>query len=229
MGTYVIAGSSGTVAGVLAKTLAGQGHRLITVSRREALPESAKHLQIRQYTRSELPECNEPVDGLVYFPGTIRLKPFHRITADEFLEDLHINTLGAIELVQHFLPGLQKSGKASVVFISSVAAQTGMPFHSSVSLAKGALEGLAKALAAEYAPHIRFNVVAPSLMDTTMGEKFLNTADKRENARKRNPMKHIGEPKDLSAVIQFLLSRDSGWMTGQTIAVDGGMGALRLI
>lgn len=229
MKTYILAGASGTVAKVVATHLNDLGHRVITISRGEALPESAQHINVTSYRQTELPEWKEPIDGLVYFPGTIRLKPFHRISTEEFLEDFQINTVGAIEMIRHFLPALQQSGNASIVLVSSVAARLGMPFHASVSTSKGALESLAIALAAEYTPTIRVNVVAPSLMDTAMGEKFLNTEEKRENARKRNPMKHIGTPENLSDAIAFLLTENSAWMTGQVLAVDGGMKSIRLL
>jgi NAD(P)-dependent dehydrogenase (short-subunit alcohol dehydrogenase family) len=109
-----------------------------------------------------------------------------------------------------------------------VAANTGMPFHSSIAMAKAAIEGLTKSLAAELAPAIRVNCIAPALTNTSLGEKFLNTPEKIEASQKRNPLKKIGEPIDLANAIEFLLSEKSNWITGQVIAVDGGMNTLKL-
>jgi NAD(P)-dependent dehydrogenase (short-subunit alcohol dehydrogenase family) len=133
-----------------------------------------------------------------------------------------------VAFIQKYLPNLKTSPNASIVLISSVAANTGMPFHSSIAMAKAAIEGLTKSLAAELAPAIRVNCIAPSLTNTSLGEKFLNTPEKIEASQKRNPLKKIGEPIDLANAIEFLLSEKSNWITGQVIAVDGGMNTLKL-
>jgi NAD(P)-dependent dehydrogenase (short-subunit alcohol dehydrogenase family) len=104
-----------------------------------------------------------------------------------------------------------------------------MPFHSSVALSKGALEGVARALAAEWAPTIRVNVIAPSLTDTPLAEKLLSSDEKRTAAASRNPLKKVGLPTELADAVTFLLNPSSAWITGHILPVDGGMGALRMM
>jgi len=182
---------------------------------------------IERYSQGFFPVLDQPLDGLVYFPGTINLKPFSRLTPADFTRDYEINALGAAMLIQHYLTNLKKNEHASVVLISSVAASLGLPFHGSISMAKAALEGLTRALGAEFAPTIRVNCIAPSMVDTPLASKFVDTPEKREQLTKRNPMRKIGTPADIASMITFLLNDDSQWMTGQVLNVDGGMGALK--
>ncbi len=227
MSTYLLAGAGSAMAQATASNLIAQGHRVIGLSRSETQGFSEFHT-VTSYGFGSYPVLSEPIDGLVYFPGTINLKPFHRYTPLEFSNDMEINTLGAAACIQAYLGNLKQSSQASVVLFSTVAVQAGMPFHASIAMAKGALEALVRSLAAEYAPQIRFNCIAPSLTQTPLGEKFLNTPEKMEGAQKRNPLKKVGTPGELSDAIEFLLTPKSAWITGQVLAVDGGMGALRV-
>jgi len=166
--------------------------------------------------------------GVVYAVGSINLKPFNRLTTDDFLDDYKLNVLGAARIIQHALKPIKSAGGSSIVLISSVAAKTGMPYHASVAAAKGAVEGMAISLAAELASQkIRVNVVAPSLTHTPMADKLLNSAEKQESSAKRHPLGRYGQPEDISQLIAFLLSDESSWMTGQAIGLDGGMGNLK--
>ncbi|MFM2231091.1 MAG: hypothetical protein RL607_2349 [Bacteroidota bacterium] len=166
------------------------------------------------------------IHGLVYLPGSINLRPFKGLKPEAFESDLQLNFMGFVKVLQALLPQLTAAPQSSVVAYSSVAASMGMPFHTSVAAAKGAIEGFAKAFAAEYAPKIRMNVIAPSLTDTPLADKFLNTEEKKEKAALRNPMKKVGTPKDIAQMTAFLLSEQSNWITGQVFAVDGGMSTL---
>ena len=168
------------------------------------------------------------IDGLVYCPGTINLKPFHRFSVEDFQRDYEVNVLGAVKVLQACLKGLKKSESASVVLFSTVAVQVGLGFHASISSAKGAVEGLAKSLAAEWAPNkIRVNVVAPSLTDTPLASALLGNEDKKEASNKRHPLGRYGQPEDIAGAAVFLLSKDASWMTGQVLHLDGGMSSVK--
>lgn len=175
---------------------------------------------------SSLPEV---IHGLVYLPGTINLKPFHRLKLQDFQDDLNINLLGAIKITQALINNLKKAEPASLVYVSTVATKLGMPFHSSVAVSKSAIEGLAKSIAAEYAPKIRANVVAPSLTDTPLAERLLSTDEKRAASDQRHPLKRVGKTEDISNAIYYFLSDDSSWVTGQVLGVDGGMGSVKIV
>jgi NAD(P)-dependent dehydrogenase (short-subunit alcohol dehydrogenase family) len=170
----------------------------------------------------------ETIDGVVYCPGSINLKPFARIKPEDFVQDYQLQVVGAIKIIQAILPKLKVSTHASIVLFSTVAVQTGLNFHSQVAASKGAIEGLTKALAAEFAPTIRVNCIAPSLTNTPLAGTLLNTPEKIEANAQRHPLKKIGQPADIANMVEFLLSDKSSWVTGQVLHIDGGMGALRV-
>ena len=179
-------------------------------------------------TSDKLDTTNLPsiIDGLVYCPGSINLRPFRGLKPEAFEADLQINFIGLVKVIQAVLPNLVASEQSSIVLFSSVAASMGMPFHTSVSASKGAIEGFAKALAAEYAPKIRVNVIAPSLTDTPLSDKFLSSEEKREKSALRHPLKRFGTAEDIAQMASFLLSDKSSWISGQIFHVDGGMSTL---
>jgi NAD(P)-dependent dehydrogenase (short-subunit alcohol dehydrogenase family) len=176
----------------------------------------------------ELPGLPEIIDGVVYCPGTINLKPFHRISIADFKQEMEVNFYGAIRLLQACLKGLKKSSTPSVVLYSTVAVQTGMGFHAGIASAKGAVEGLTRSLAAEWAPNkIRVNAIAPSLTETPLASALLSTPEKKEASDKRHPLGRVGRPEDIAEATVFLLSEKSSWMTGQILHLDGGMSHLK--
>ena len=168
----------------------------------------------------------EVIDGIVYCPGSINLRPFRGLKLETFESDMQINFFSMVRVVQSILPQLSASKQSSIVLFSSIAASMGMPFHTSVAAAKGAIEGFAKALAAEYAPKIRVNVIAPSLTNTPLADKFLNNETKQEKSAERHPLKRFGQPEDLAKMACFLLGENSSWISGQILHVDGGMSTL---
>ena len=174
----------------------------------------------------ELPDLDDKPDAIIYFPGTINLKPFRTIKPEEFKNDWEINFLGAIKVIQKYAPLLSASENASIVLFSTVAVQTGMPFHTSISAAKGAIEGLTRSLAAEFAPKIRVNCIAPSLTDTPLANRLIENEIKLKSAEDRHPMKKIGNPDDFASMVHWLISENAKFMTGQVITIDGGIGTL---
>ena len=168
----------------------------------------------------------EELHGFAYCPGSINLKPFKMMSLDTFQDDMQLNFFSLVKVVKTIIPKMTEG--ASMVFFSTVAVGTGMPFHTSVAAAKGAVEGFAKSMAAEYAPRIRVNVVAPSLVDTSLAKRLLSNDRKREMMNERHPLKRVGEAEDIANIAVFLLSDNSTWMTGQIVGVDGGMSTLNV-
>lgn len=168
----------------------------------------------------------DEIHGFVYLPGSINLRPFKGLSVEAFKQDLEINLISLIKVLKTVMPKLIAADNSSIVLMSTVAVQRGMPFHSSVSASKGAIEGLTKSLAAEYAPKIRVNAVAPSIVDTPLANRFLNNDLKIEKSAQKHPMKRVGNSADIAETINFLLSEKSSWMTGQIIGVDGGTSTL---
>ena len=162
----------------------------------------------------------EKLDGFVYCPGSINLRPFKGLSTEAFEKDFQINVTGAINSLKNVLGQLSASGNASVVFFSTVAVQTGMPFHSSVAASKGAIEGLTRSLAAEFA-------LAPSIVNTPLASKFLNNDTKIEKANDRHPLGRIGNAREIAQATSFLLGKESSWMTGRVLQLDGGIGNLK--
>ncbi len=167
------------------------------------------------------------IDGFVYCPGSINLAPLRGIKPDVLREDFELNVVAGLRSFQAALPGLKQSGSGSAVFFSSVAVTQGLPMHTSVAAAKGAVEGLVRCWAAELAPRVRVNAVAPSLTDTPLAAKFLSSDEKRKAMGTRHPLGRVGTVDDIAAAALFLLSDESSWVTGQILGVDGGMSALR--
>lgn len=231
MGTYAIAGGTKGIGAAIAIQLMQEGHEVIVLAKEAPVQSELQSAQFIAWdaTSATLPAIEAgTLHGVVYCPGTIRLKPFHRITAAEYDEDWKINALGAALFLQATHKALIASGHSSAVLFSTVAVQQGMAFHASIAMAKGAVEGLSRSIAAEWAPHVRVNAIAPSLTQTPLAEKLLSTPEKIEAGNKRHPLGRVGQPQDLASLACFLLSDQSTWITGQVIGVDGGLGHLRV-
>lgn len=233
MKNLLIIGSESGIGKRLAEMLSAQGHQVFGVSRN---PRAEDGSAVSMHFEADA--VNGDLDffqslpaelhGLVYCPGSINLRPFTRLSEQDIFNDFRQNVWGAVRVIQKAIPQLKQAGSAGVVLFSTVAVGTGMPFHASVAASKGAVEGLTRSLAAEYASSgIRFNAIAPSLTDTPLAAGLLNTPQKRESAAARHPLGRIGKHSDAAALAAFLLSDEGSWITGQVIGVDGGIGSLR--
>ncbi|MBS1545273.1 MAG: SDR family oxidoreductase [Bacteroidetes bacterium] len=232
MRNIVIIGASSGIGRALAQQLTKEGDHVYGTYNKGSIqgPEGLtgySHLDVldEEADFSFLPDT---IDGLAYCPGAVTLKPFHRLRPEDFMADYKLQVLGAIRSIQASLPKMKNSPTPSIVMFSTVAVQTGFNFHSMVSASKGAIEGLTRALAAELAPKIRVNCIAPSVTDTPLAASLLNTPEKREASAQRHPLKKIGQAEDIASLAAFLLSAKSGWLTGQVIHADGGISSLRV-
>ena len=228
MKNILLIGGSYGIGLAIAKELQFENNVYIASRSNENLADvKATHIAFDATTETiDISKLPTVIDGLVYCPGSINLRPFKGLKPEAFETDLQINFLSLVKVIQSVLPNLLVSEQASIVAFSSVAATMGMPFHTSVAASKGAIEGFAKALAAEYAPKIRVNVIAPSLTDTPLADKFLNNEPKQEKSAERHPLKRFGKPEDSAQMATFLLSDKSSWISGQIFHVDGGMSTL---
>ena len=231
MNNYLIIGASGGIGKEIATQLSESGNNVYGTYYKNK-PEN--EIRLTQYCQLNVLDESINLDflpdqlsGFIYCPGSIALRPFERIKPADFDADYKLQVLGAINILQQILPKLKKSEVASIILFSTVAVQTGLPFHTQVAASKGALEGLIRSLAAELAPKIRVNCIAPSLTNTPLAASLLNTGQKIEANAQRHPLKRIGSAKDIANMAVFLLSDKSSWITGQIMHVDGGISSIK--
>jgi NAD(P)-dependent dehydrogenase (short-subunit alcohol dehydrogenase family) len=227
----IIGGSSGIGASIVAKLAESREDKVLATYFSNATQDSDNvqffhyNSMIDNLANYDLPD---EIHGFVYCPGAIMLKPFKRLTEQGVIDDFKLQVIGAMNTIQAILPNLTAAKNASVVLFSTVAVQQGFNFHAQVAMSKGAIEGLTKSLAAEFAPVIRVNCIAPSLTDTPLAEQLLSSEEKRKANADRHPMKQIGTADDSAELAVFLLSEKSKWMTGQIIHIDGGMSSIKM-
>lgn len=231
MANILIIGASSGIGASLAKQLMAEGHQVFGTFNKTTGTSADGFAKFQSLNvLDENPDISflpDVLDGLVYCPGAVNLKPFTRAKPEDFVTDFQLQLVGAVKVIQASLPKLKNANSPSIVLFSTVAVQTGFNFHSLVASSKGAVEGFTRALAAEFAPKIRVNCIAPSITDTPLAGSLLNTDEKKEANAQRHPLKKIGKPEDLANLAAFLLSEKSSWITGQVLHVDGGMSSLR--
>lgn len=227
MKALVIGGSKG-IGKACTEQLLEAGHEVIVAARTN---DKISHLPVEFLDLDVLNDVSDLEDlgelnALIYCPGSINLRPFGRLSEEDFKSDFDLNVMGAIKCIQATQKGL-KDGNGSIVLFSTVAVQQGMGFHASVAASKGAIEGLTRSLAAEFAPHIRVNAIAPSLTDTPLASSLLANDKKREASEVRHPLKRVGNAEEIAAMACHLVSEHGKWISGQVIGIDGGMSRLR--
>jgi 3-oxoacyl-[acyl-carrier protein] reductase len=228
----LVVGASSGIGYAVASQLLAQEATVFSLSRRTPQGLNVQHLtaDVTQLS-GDIVGLPEELHGLVYCPGSINLKPFARLTKDDFLKEFELNVLGAVSVIQGSLKNLKKAPKgAAIVLFSTVAVQMGMGFHASIASAKGAVEGLVKSLASEFAANkIRVNAIAPSLTDTPLAQHLLTSPEKREASAKRHPLNRVGNAEEVAASALFLLSDSASWITGQILHIDGGMSSVKTL
>lgn len=228
---YVIIGGTSGLGLAVVKKLSQYNHHLLVGSRNERNIKDVKqatffHCDVVNNT-FEFPDNIETIDGLMYCPGSLNLMPFKRIKEKDVMVEFKINVFGLLNTVKYFLPLLQKNPQgSSIVLMSSVAVKRGMKYHTLVGATKGAVEGITRSLAAEFAPMIRVNAIAPSITETPLAKKFVSSQKIRSNLEQRHPLQRIGEPMDIAYAGVYLLSEHSRWVTGQIFHVDGGLSSI---
>jgi 3-oxoacyl-[acyl-carrier protein] reductase len=227
MKTIIIVGGSKGIGNALVKMLLNS-HKVINISRTEPEinHENFTHMSC-DVISEDLPEI-EKADGLVYCPGSINLKPFARLSIDDFKTDFEINVLGAVKTIQKYLPILKNGNKPSIVLFSTVASKLGMPYHASIATSKSGVEGLVKSLGAELAPIIRINAIAPTVTDTDLASKLLRNEKMIENITERHPLKKFLKPEEVADMAEFLLSEKSASISGQVFEMDCGIVTFKL-
>ncbi len=231
---YLIFGATGSVGSSLAEQLKNSGNDIHLVARNENEVKTIAEKLGCSYTVADVLEdgfiekvksdVNE-IKGIAYCVGSIDLKPLRMVTEEDMNKCMKLNLYSAIEAIKGFQESLKKN-KGSVVLFSTVAAQRGFTNHTIIASAKAAVEGLTVTLAAEFAPHIRVNCIAPSLSKSKIAEPMLKNPAIAEGIAKAHPLKRLGEGKDSAALAKFLITEESSWITGQIIAVDGGRSKL---
>jgi len=222
----IIGGSKGIGHAIVSSLIAD--HKVINISR---TPPQITHENLQHHScnvlTDELPDL-EHMDALIYCPGSINLKPFSRLSINDFKEDFEINVLGAVKAIQKYLPILKGGEHPSILLFSTVAAKLGMPFHASIATAKAGIEGLVKSLAAEFAPTIRVNAIAPTVTDTSLAAKLLRNDKMIENIKDRHPLKKFLNPQEVAEMADFLISDKTTSITGQIFEMDCGIVSVKI-
>ena len=227
MKTIVIIGGSKGIGNAIINTLI-ENYKVVNISR--TAPATSHHNLTHHSCDilvDELPDL-ESVDGLVYCPGSINLKPVSRLSLDDFRADFEINVLGAVKSIQKYLPQLKKGENPSILLFSTVASKLGMPFHASVATSKSGVEGLVKSLGAELAPTIRVNAIAPTVTNTDLASKLLRNERMIQNITDRHPLKRFLNPEEVAATAEFLMSDKAASFSGQIFEMDCGIVSFKI-
>ncbi len=231
---YLVFGATGSIGSSLAEQLVNSDHHVHLVGRNESELKSISEKLGCTHTVADVLEDGfiekvkndiSEIKGIAYCVGSIDLKPLRMVTEQDFNKCMKLNLYSAVEAIKGYQESLKKN-KGSIVLFSTVAAQRGFTNHAIIASAKAAIEGLTVSLAAEFAPNIRVNCIAPSLTNSKIAEPMLKNKALAEGIAKAHPLKRLGEGKDSASLAKFLMTNESSWITGQIIAVDGGRSKL---
>ena len=222
----IIGGSKGIGNAILLQQL--ESHKVYNLSRTspEISHPNLTHFPV-DVLRDDLPEI-ENIDALIYCPGSINLKPILSLSVEDFKNDFEINVIGAVKVIQNYLPVLKKGHNPSIVLFSSVAAKLGMPFHASIATAKAGVEGLVKSLGAELASVVRVNAIAPTITETSLSASILRNDRMKENMMERHPMKNYLKPQEVAQMANYLISDEAASISGQVFQMDYGLVSFKL-
>lgn len=228
---YVVVGGSKGIGLEIVKRLAKLEHNVTALSRSNdqlSNLDCVTHIPL-DVTQDDITPDMLPnsINGVAYCPGSLNLRSFRSLKPEIYREDFEVNVMGAVKSISASLKALKAASPASVLLFSTVAVAQGMPMHASIAVSKGAIEGLTRTLAAELAPEVCVNCIAPALTDTPLTERFFADETKAANFAAKYPLGRTGTPSDMASLAQFLLTPESSWITGQVIGVDGGMSTLR--
>jgi len=222
----IIGGSKGIGSAVLQQQL--EQNNVFNISRTEP---DFTHSNLTHFgldvLQDELPDIGT-IDTLIYCPGSITLKPISGLSVDDFRNDFEINVIGAVKVIQKYLPVLKKGNQPSIVLFSTVAVKLGMPFHASIATAKAGVEGLTKSLGAELAPTIRVNAIAPTITETSLSASILRNDRMKENMTERHPMKSYLKPDEVANMVDFLISEKANSISGQIFEMDYGLVSFKI-
>lgn len=222
----IIGGSKGIGNAILLQQL--EKNTVYTISRNATEVAHPNHTHFSlDVLQDTLPEI-ESLDSVIYCPGSITLKPIGSLTIDDFRNDFEINVIGAVKVIQKYLPALKKGNQPSILLFSTVAAKLGMPFHASIATAKAGVEGLVKSLGAELASSIRINAIAPTITDTTLASGILRNDRMKENMVERHPMKGYLQPQEVADMADFLISEKAKSISGQIFEMDYGIVSFKI-
>jgi len=226
MKKIIIIGGSRGIGNAIVMSLLNK-YKIVNISRTS--PE-IDHINFTHYSLDilvdVLPEIVD-IDALIYCPGSINLKPISRLSINDFKEDFDINVIGAVKLIQKYIEPLKKGTKPSILLFSTVATKLGMPFHASVAASKSAVEGLVKSLAAELAPKVRVNAIAPTVTNTNLASKLLRNDKMKENMIDRHPLKKYLDPQEVADMAEFLISDKASSISGQIFDLDCGIVSIK--
>jgi len=222
----IIGGSKGIGNAILLQQL--ESHKVYNLSRTspEISHPNLIHFPV-DVLRDDLPEI-ENIDALIYCPGSINLKPILNLSEEDFRNDFEINVIGAVKVIQNYLPVLKKGHNPSIVLFSSIAAKLGMPFHASIATAKAGVEGLVKSLGAELASVVRINAIAPTITETSLSASILRNDRMKENMMERHPMKNYLKPQEVAQMANYLISDEAASISGQVFQMDYGLVSFKL-